>query len=110
MAWDDDPSENLESWLEHYLGCIGCGCDHGCNQWLQKNQTKSLLIMRVLIKRGNTDLNELVRRPNSEVNSLFWKLGLRYHSIRFSEAKYLDSIGSMYDWNTGALRWHRKSK
>jgi hypothetical protein len=97
--------KDLEDWLESWMGSMQCGCDHGCNQWLKENSSKAMIVMRVLAKRGSTDLDALVRRPIREVDAVAVRLGWRYHSISARDVQKADEHGCMYAWKTGGLRW-----
>lgn len=83
MGWSDDPSDNMKNWLSEYEGSLMCGCDHGCNQWREKNQSKAILIMRILSNGGTTNPDKIVQMENSKVDKILYRI-LRWQSQKFN--------------------------
>lgn len=63
----------FEDWIEYWEGCVLCGCDHGCNQFVLENAAKA----SALIKAARTEfpdiLNELAMRDEREFRTELWK-------------------------------------
>jgi len=84
MGWSDDSAKDFKSWQGEWDGCMMCACDHGCNQWLVKNQSKASLVMRVLSSKGSTKLDKIVQMSNQKANKIWFWIHMRENK-KFNE-------------------------
>ena len=76
----NDVNEYYEEFLSEWEGCIVCGCDYGCNQWLIRNSAKMLFFVDELnnYTQKIDALNKLAKKPAQKYNSeLYEKLKKR---------------------------------
>lgn len=70
--------DTFKEWKEFYDGCLMCGCDHGCNQWIVEQRAKIALFFRVLGQSNSTTgLNKLAKMPLKRANAVFYWLHWR---------------------------------
>lgn len=76
---ESEVKPDFKTWLDFYEGCIMCGCDHGCNQWIKEQEARNALAIRML-QLGSKNLDKLVTIPLERANKIwFW---IRHQDIR----------------------------
>lgn len=66
---------SFENWKEFYEGCLMCGCDHGCNEWIFENRSKIAILFRILSKpNSNTSLDKMAKMPLKRADHIFYWL------------------------------------
>lgn len=77
---------SFEKFFAEHEGSIMCGCDHGCNQWIKKQEGRLALAVR-MIKRGSPNLDKMVSLPLDRVNKIWYWLRSQ-DSRRFNAKLY----------------------
>ncbi len=123
--WEKQKTQkDFESWLSMYDGCVGCACDHGCNQWLVENQTKAALMFRIIRNKGTTNLDRVARMDTLKANLIWFFLSYRrskkvnrflndsrvYFPLTEEEAKELHAKSGVYMMLEGRYRFVYKDK
>lgn len=75
---------NFDVWLGFYEGCVLCGCDHGCNQWIAENHAKISLAFRIMRDpKATTKLDKLSQLPLKRADAIWIRL-MRWGSEKFN--------------------------
>lgn len=75
---------SFKEWLEFWNGCVHCGCDHGCNQWImEQNARAGLLFMIMGNPKKTTDLDKVVKMPLKKVNKIWFRI-ISWQSEKFN--------------------------
>lgn len=110
MGWSDEAAKDFKSWLSEHSGSMMCACDHGCNQWLKKNESKASLAMRIMFNKGTASLDKLVQRSNEDVNKIWYWLEMRENKkyneeIRRQEREEGKKILERVPWEKVQAAW-----
>lgn len=65
---------SFKEWQDFFEGCVGCHCDHGCNQWVAEQSSKVVLFMRILSNKGSTSLDRVAQMELKKANKILFRI------------------------------------
>lgn len=82
---EKEVQKDFKSWFEEYQGCLACGCDHGCNQWIKEQQYRTAIILKIFSNpKAITKLEKVTQIPLERINKIWYKLQY-WDMLRFNK-------------------------